>query len=91
MANKNVIKPKHTNYRVCYESGNPITGNEIYELQKLCKCQDCRDRANYRRGTVNRATATTRDISKVDEVAEFLKKWHCKDGKQQLKTAYFNF
>ncbi|HID0817737.1 TPA: hypothetical protein ACXNW8_003453 [Clostridium botulinum] len=84
-------KPKYKNYRVCYEGGNSVTGKEIYELHKLCSCQDCKNKQVLNKGTVNKATATTKDISKVDEVAEFLKNWTCENGKKDLGTAYFQF
>lgn len=85
-------KPKYQNYRVCYEKGISVAGNEIYELQKICKCSDCLTRRRKgKRETLNAATATTSDISKVDEVAEFLEKWTCEDGKRALATVYFQF
>ena len=84
-------KPKYKNYRVCYENGNATTGKKIYELYKYCNCPDCQYRQRWRREPANRATATTKDISKVDEVAEFLENWSCKDGKRQLEIVYFKF
>ncbi|NFA60094.1 hypothetical protein EXM63_02545 [Clostridium botulinum] len=84
-------KPKYQNYRVCYENGNKVTGKEIYELYKYCDCQSCKNRATLKREPANRATATTKDISKVDEVAEFLKNWTCEDEKRNLEIAYFQF
>jgi len=79
------------NYRVCYENGNPVAGKEIYELHKLCTCSDCKDRKTLKKEPINCATATTKDISKVDEVVEFLKNWTCENGKIHLKIAYFQF
>lgn len=84
-------KPKYLNYRVCYENGNSVTGRKIYELYKYCNCPDCNNRKAWKREPPNRATATTKDISKVDEVAKFLKSWSCKDGKRYLEIAYFQF
>ncbi|SFE42326.1 hypothetical protein SAMN04487969_102447 [Paenibacillus algorifonticola] len=84
-------KPKYQNYRVCYDNGNAATGTKIYELHKYCDCPGCKTRTAMKREPVNHATATTKDISKVDEVAEFLKNWTCDDGKIYLKIAYFQF
>ncbi|WP_434284607.1 hypothetical protein [Clostridium botulinum] len=84
-------KPKYQNFRVCYENGNAITGKEIYELHKLCNCSDCKNRKILKKEAVNCATATTKDIFKVDEVAEFLENWTCENGKKHLNTAYFKF
>ena len=84
-------KPKYPNYRVCYERGIPVEGKEIYELHKNCRCPDCRNRTALKREPVNSITATTKDISKVDEVAEFLKNWTCEDGTMLLKTVYLHF
>jgi hypothetical protein len=81
-------KPKYKNYRVCYENGNAKTGKEIYELHKYCACSDCRYRQDSKRTPVNAITITTMDISKVDEIAEFLKNWSCEDGTKQLDTIY---
>jgi hypothetical protein len=87
----NAVKPKHLNYRVCYTNGNSATGKKVYELYKHCSCPDCQYRQRLTRTPVNKATATTKDISKVDEVAEFLKNWTCEDGKKHLEIAYFQF
>lgn len=84
-------KPKYQNYRVCYDNGNAATGKKSYELHKNCDCTDCKTRTAMRREPVNHATATTKDISKVDEVAEFLRNWTCADGKILLKRVYLNF
>jgi hypothetical protein len=84
-------KPKYQNYRVCYDNGNSVTGKKIYELYKYCNCPDCNNRKKWRREPSNRATATTKDISKVDEVAEFLENWTCEDGKRLLEIAFFQF
>ncbi|KEI84145.1 hypothetical protein N493_19860 (plasmid) [Clostridium botulinum B2 433] len=84
-------KPKYQNYRVCYEHGNKVTGKEIYELHKYCDCQFCKDRVAFKKNPANRATAITKDISKVDEVAEFLKNWTCGNSKMDLKISYFQF
>lgn len=84
-------KPEYKNYRVCYENGNSTTGKEIYELYKYCKCEDCQRRLQFKRESPNKATATTKDISKVDEVADFLKNWTCEDGKRRSEIVYFKF
>jgi hypothetical protein len=84
-------KPQHQNYRVCYEGGNSAIGEKIYELYKYCRCQGCSDRLTYKRVPNNSATASTKDISKVDEIAEFLKNWNCEDGQRQLEISYFKF
>lgn len=84
-------EPNYQNYRVCYENGNSATGNKIYELYKYCNCPNCEDRQQWTRTPANKATATTKDISKVDEVAEFLKNWTCENGKKHLEIVYFQF
>ena len=86
-----MIKPKYTDFRVCYEGGNPVSGKKIYELHKMCKCSGCRYRVEYLKESANCATATTDDISKIDEVAEFLNNWTCNNGNTSLKIAYFKF
>ena len=83
--------PKYQNYRVCYDNGNSATGVTIYELYKYCDCPDCRRRASWKREPANRVTDTTKNISKVDEVAEFLKNWSCTDGEKSLETVYLKF
>ena len=77
--------------RICYEKGNPVVGKKIYEFQAFCTCVDCLNRKAWRSEPRNLATVTIKDISKIDEVAEFLKNWTCEDGKRDLKTAYFQF
>jgi hypothetical protein len=84
-------KQQHQNYRVCYEGGSSATGKKIYELYKYCDCSGCKDRLTYKRGTRNQATATTKDILKIDKVADFLKNWTCEDEKRELDNVYFKF
>jgi hypothetical protein len=84
-------KPKHLNYRVCYDSVNPNTRKKVYELYKYCICPDCNTRRERKREPNNCATANTEDISKVDGLAEFLKNWTCEDGKRYLETVRFKF
>jgi len=86
-----IEKPKYQNYRVCYDNGNSTTGTKIYELNKYCKCPECLYRQRIRRTPANSITVTTKDISKVDEAAEFLKNWICEDGKKQLEIVYLKF
>jgi hypothetical protein len=84
-------KPKYLNYRICYENGNSVTGKKIYELYKYCNCGDCNNRQKLKREPANRATATTKDISKVDEIVDFLKNWTCENGKRTLEIVYYQF
>ncbi|MNJ32048.1 hypothetical protein D3C77_267030 [compost metagenome] len=84
-------KPKYSNYRVCYDNGNPATGKKIYELYKYCTCPDCKNRSMLKREPANRITITTKDISKVDEAAKFLKNWICADGKRWLEIVCLKF
>lgn len=81
---------KAAKVRVCYENGNPKTGKKVYELTKLCHCSDCLQRNRYQKGTLNQATATTSDVSKIDMVAEYLEAWRCKK-KEASKTEYLEF
>ncbi len=84
--------PKYKNYRVCYEHGDPVNGQEIYELHKTCTCSACKTRVQLnKRHNPNCATATTKDLTKVDEVAEFLNNWTCENGNKWLPTVYFQF
>lgn len=76
---KDLDKPKHQDYRVCCS----LTGETLYELHKICKCENCQCKLKYDRLPPNQATVTTKDISKVDEVAEFLRNWNCKDNTKQ--------
>ena len=84
-------KPKYQNYRICFENGNPFTGKEIYELNKYCQCADCRYRQTTKRTPSNSIVITTKDISKVDEIADYLKNWSCEDGRKQLDTVYLKY
>ncbi|KEI84047.1 hypothetical protein N493_19290 (plasmid) [Clostridium botulinum B2 433] len=77
--------------RICYEKGNSVKGKKIYEFQAFCTCTDCLNRKAWRNEPRNLAKVAIKDISKVDEVAEFIKNWTCEDGKRYLKTAYFQF
>ena len=83
-------KLKYQNYRVCYDKIS-AAGTKIYELHKYCECPECRYRQEIKRTPCNSITITTRDILKVDEVAEFLNSWICKDGKRQLEIVYIKF
>lgn len=69
-------KPKHQNYSVCYDSWDRANAAKLYALYKYCDCPYCKDKI-LRREPVNWVSATTKEISKVDDVAEFLKKWTC--------------
>lgn len=82
-------KGKNIAYRVCHEGGNAVTGAKIYELYGICECSECLSRRRLTGTLRNQATATTKDISKITEVHEFLKEWRCADGTNQLKTEYF--
>lgn len=84
-------EPKYKNYRVCYDNGNANTGKKLYELGKYCTCEDCLYRVQWKREPANGICITTEDISKVDEIAEFLKNWTCKDGKRRLERVYLKF
>lgn len=70
---------KYQNYRAC----RSLAGETLYELHKNCKCEYCRRKLEWKRQPPNQATATTPDKSKVDEVAEFLRNWTCKDDSKQ--------
>lgn len=83
-------KPKYLNYRVCYDSINPVTRKKVYALYKYCDCPDCKDRM-LRREPVNWVSVTTKEISKVDDVAEFLKKWTCDEGKKYVGVVFMKF
>jgi hypothetical protein len=84
-------KPKHQNYRICYDNGNSTTGKKIYELDKYCRCSGCSIRQTVKREPSNRAVVTTRDISKVANAAEFLKNWSCENGGISLEPIFFKF
>ncbi|MBX4152327.1 hypothetical protein, partial [Paenibacillus lautus] len=58
---------------------------------KYCNCAECKRRMAWKREPANRITATTKDIIKVDEVAEFLKNWSCEDGNRRFETVYVQF
>lgn len=45
---------------------------------------------NTRQGIANIATATTRDIEKIDEVTEFLENWTCGQSRE-VKIIYYRF
>lgn len=75
-----MIKPQHQNYRICYNNIDPAVAQKVYELSKYCDCTTCKDRL-LRREPTNWVSATTKDISKVDDVAEFLKSWVCNEKK----------
>ena len=81
----------YKNPRICYEGGNSVTGKKIYELHAFCTCTACQYRKEWRKEPRNGATATTKDISKINAVSEFLKNWTCEDGSRNLKTVYFQF
>lgn len=68
--------PKHQNYRVCYDNWDRTKATEVYVQTKHCDCPSCKDRM-LRREPVNWVSTSTKDISKVDDVAEFLKTWTC--------------
>lgn len=78
-------------YRICYDNGNSTTGTKIYELYKYCTCPECRYRQQVARTPSNSISIITKDISKIDEIAEFLESWICPDGKRQLETVYLEF
>lgn len=75
---------------ICYENGSVKSGIKIYQLHAFCDCESCKNRYKFRAGMRNDATATTKDITKVDEVAEFLKNWKCNFNKE-ISTMYFKF
>lgn len=85
-----MIKPQYKNYRVCYDSIDPATAKKVYELGKYCDCPDCKDRL-LRREPVNWVSVTTKELSKVDSVAEFLKKWTCGNGKTYVGVTFMKF
>lgn len=81
-------EPKYKNYRVCYDNGNAKTGKKLYELDKYCDCEYCTYRFKMNREPSNRIVITTEDISKVDEIAEFLKNWKCEDGRTHVDPIF---
>ncbi|MDQ0494041.1 hypothetical protein [Paenibacillus brasilensis] len=78
--------PKHSNYMVCYDK----TGEKRYGLYKYCDCADCKNRM-LKREPVNWVSATTKEISKVDDVAEFLKKWTCDTEGRYVGVVFLKF
>lgn len=82
--------PKYRNVRVCYEGGNSVTGEKIYELKKYCKCSSCDYKLKHTRYPSNCITVTTKDTSKIDEIADFLKNWTCEDNGGQERV-YLKF
>jgi hypothetical protein len=88
---------KYQNYRICYENGNSKTGRKTYELYKYCKCEECQYNLKHKRLPPKRATAYTADSLKIDEVADFLNNWNCKQentevlSTQKLDITYFYF
>lgn len=82
---------KRYSVRICYENGNAENGKKIYEMQKICQCEDCRNRVKWRNDIANCATVTTRDKEKIEEALHFLENWTCKNGKIHLKTEYIQF
>ena len=79
---------KYKNYRICYENGNPKTGQKIYELYKYCECSGCKFRWKNRKEVCNKITVTTTDIAKIDSIAEFLENWTCENGEIRLPIVY---
>lgn len=70
-------KPKCQDYRVCYDNLDRSIANKLYGLYKYCKCEACQTRFKMKRLPPNWASATTPDITKIDEVADFLENWIC--------------
>jgi hypothetical protein len=83
--------PKCHNYRICYDNGNAVTGKKIYELHKYCNCEACHTRFKMTRMPRNQVSATTSDISKVDEVADYLKTWTCGTDKWIRSPVFLKF
>lgn len=83
-------KPKYQNYRVCYDSWDRTKATKLYALYKYCNCPDCKD-SLLRREPVNWASATTKEISKVDDVAEFLQKWTCDTRGRYVGVVFLKF
>lgn len=85
--------------RICYKRGIKKEGNELYEFHKACDCDKCRFNFEYKISVPHAATATTDDISKIDEVKKFLESWNCsiEDGSSKVvsygnnKIVYFDF
>lgn len=82
--------PKHSNYRVCYDNWDRVKATKLYGLYKYCDCPSCKIRS-LKREPVNWVSATTKEISKVDELAEFLKKWTCDDGRKYVGVIFLKF
>ena len=78
-------------YRICYANGNPTTGTKIYELYKYCKCEGCKYRLSAKREPSNYIAITTKDVSKVGEISDFLERWECKDGWIQVERTFLEW
>ena len=76
--------------RIAYKNGD-TKKSKIYEYHAFCDCAGCKYRHEYLMQIRNQATATTKDIGKINEVKTFLENWKCKNGLKQLKTEYFKF
>ena len=53
--------------RICYKRGIQKKENELYEFHKPCDCDKCRFNFEHKISVPHAATATTDDISKIDE------------------------
>ena len=61
------------NIRVCKDLQN----NTVYESYKYCDCDHCMNNLKNRK-TVNKATITTYDKNKIEDMKIFLNSWNCK-------------
>lgn len=87
----NMTKPKYQNYRVCYDNWDCTKANKLYQVHKYCDCEGCKQRNAMRREPSNWVACTTKDISKVDAMAEFIKSWTCEDGSKKLEPVFLRF
>lgn len=84
---ENMRKPENKNYRICHD----FEGTKFYELNKYCNCEGCNSRMKVKRSPSNAISVKTKDITKVDMMAEFLKGWSCDDGSMILERAFLTF
>jgi len=83
------VKGKH--FRICYPLGlMGVKGNEIYELEKYCQCRYCKTRRSYNREPANTLIASTTDILKLNDIADFVNDWTC-GNERQLERLYVKF
>lgn len=73
-------------YRTC----KTLTGEEVYEFHKYCRCNECMQRKRQPREIENKLTLTINDLIDKDMALDYLKRWHCPDGTCSMLTLYIN-